>query len=99
VDRGIDMAVEHLNVTVKTTATEVVKLATGLPYTAVQICNGDSASIFIGDETITVSGATKGTVITAGAVFTIWLHANDALYAISAAGTATGAVTVVYSGI
>jgi hypothetical protein len=93
------MAVEHLNVTVRTTPTEVVKLATGLPYTAVQICNGDSASIFIGDETITTSGATKGTIITAGSVFTIWLHANDALYAISAAGTAAGAVTVVYSGL
>ena len=93
------MAVEHLNVTVKTTATALVQLPTGLPYTAVQICNGDSASIFIGDETIAVSGATKGTVITAGTIFTIWLHANDVLYAISAAGTATGAVTVVYSGI
>jgi hypothetical protein len=93
------MAVEHKNVTVKTFATEIVALSTGLPYTAVQICNGDSASIFIGDETITVSGATKGTVITAGTIFTIWLHANDVLYAISAAGTATGAVSVVYSGI
>ena len=93
------MAVVHSNVTVKTFATEVVAVPTGLPYTAVQICNGDSASIFIGDETIAVSGATKGTVITAGTIFTIWLHAGDVLYAISAAGTATGAVTVVYSGI
>lgn len=93
------MAVEHNNVTVKTFATEVVKLAAGLPYTAVQICNGDTQSIWIGDQTITTSGATKGTVITAGTIFTIWLHAGDALYAISAAGTAAGAVTVVYSGI
>jgi hypothetical protein len=93
------MAVVHNNVTVRTFATEVVALPSGLPYTAVQICNGDSASIFIGDETIAVSGATKGTVITAGAVFTIWLHSGDALYAISSAGTAAGAVTVVYSGI
>ena len=93
------MAVSHSNVTVKTFATEVVALPSGLPYTAVQICNGDSASIFIGDETIAVSGATKGTVITAGTIFTIWLHAGDVLYAISAAGTAAGAVTVVYSGL
>ena len=93
------MAVAHNNVTVKTFATEVVAIPTGLPYTAVQICNGDSASIWIGDETITTSGATKGTIITAGTIFTIWLHAGDVLYAISAAGTATGAVTVVYSGI
>ena len=93
------MAVEHLNVTVRTTPTPVVQLPTGLPYTAVQICNGDSASIFIGDETIAVSGATKGTIIAAGSVFTIWLHSGDVLYAISSAGTATGAVTVVYSGI
>jgi hypothetical protein len=93
------MAVEHNNVTVKTIATPIVALASGLPYTAVQICNGDSASIFIGDATIATSGATKGTVITAGSVFTIWLHAGDVLYAISAAGTAAGAVTVVYSGI
>jgi hypothetical protein len=93
------MAVAHNNVTVRTTATPIVQLPAGLPYTAVQICNGDSASIFIGDETIAVSGATKGTVITAGSVFTIWLHANDVLYGISSAGTAAGAVTVVYSGI
>ena len=93
------MAVVHDNVTVRTTATPIVQLPTGLPYTAVQICNGDSASIFIGDSAITVSGATKGTVITAGAVFTIWLHAGDVLYGISSAGTAAGAVTVVYSGI
>lgn len=93
------MAVEHINTTVKTIATPVVTMATGLPYTAVQICNGDSQSIWIGDNTITTTGATKGTVITAGSVFTIWLHAGDVLYAISAAGTAAGAVTAVYSGI
>jgi hypothetical protein len=93
------MAVEHINVTVKTIATPIVALPTGLPYTAVQICNGDSQSIWIGDNTIATSGATKGTVITAGSVFTIWLHAGDVLYGISAAGTAAGAVTAVYSGI
>ncbi len=93
------MAIAHLNVTVGTTATPIVKLPTGLPYTAVQICNGDTQSIWIGDATIATSGATKGTVITAGAVFTIWLHAGDVLYGISAAGTAAGAVTAVYSGI
>ena len=93
------MAVTHINTTVKTIATPIVTMPTGLPYTAVQICNGDSQSIWIGDETIATSGATKGTVITAGAVFTIWLHAGDVLYAISAAGTAAGAVTTVYSGI
>lgn len=93
------MAVAHINATVRTTATPIVQLPTGLPYTAVQICNGDAQSIWIGDATIATSGATKGTVITAGAVFTIWLHANDVLYAISAAGTAAGAVTVVYSGL
>lgn len=93
------MAVAHINATVRTTVTPIVQLPTGLPYTAVQICNGDTQSIWIGDETITTSGATKGTVITAGAIFTIWLHANDVLYGISAAGTAAGAVTVVYSSI
>ena len=93
------MAVAHSNVTVKTIATPIVEMPTGLPYTAVQICNGDSQSIWIGDSTIATSGATKGTVIAAGSVFTIWLHAGDVLYGISAAGTAAGAVTVVYSGI
>jgi hypothetical protein len=93
------MAVAHINATVRTTATPIVQLPTGLPYTAVQICNGDTQSIWIGDATITTTGATKGTVITAGSVFTIWLHAGDVLYGISAAGTAAGAVTAVYSGI
>ena len=89
------MAVAHFNTTVLTTATPIVTIPTGLPYTAVQICNGDTQSIWIGDKTIATSGATKGTVITAGNIFTIWLHAGDVLYAISAAG----AVTAVYSGI
>jgi hypothetical protein len=93
------MAIAHINATVRTTATPIVQLPTGLPYTAVQICNGDTQSIWIGDATITTTGATKGTVITAGSVFTIWLHAGDVLYGISAAGTAAGAVTAVYSGI
>ena len=93
------MAVAHFNTTVLTTATPIVTIPTGLPYTAVQICNGDTQSIWIGDSTIATSGATKGTVITAGSIFTIWLHAGDVLYAISAAGTAAGAVTTVYSGI
>lgn len=94
------MAVVHLNATVATTATRLFTIPTGLARNiAVQIQNLDTAAIFIGDNTITTSGATRGHQIAANASFQIWLNPGDTIYAISAAGTATGAVVITYSGI
>lgn len=94
------MALVHTNSTVGTTVKCIVALPAGLPRTtAVQIQNNDTATIYIGDATVTTSGAARGHAIAANATFQLWLNANDQVYAISAAGTTTGAVVVTYSGI
>jgi hypothetical protein len=91
------MAIVHVNKTVATTATLLTTLNSITEYTAVSIQNNDSASIFIGDSSLTVSGANKGHVVAAGATYELWLRASDAVYAISSAGTAANAVSVLYS--
>jgi hypothetical protein len=94
------MALVHLNATVGTTATQLFTLPSGLARNvAVQIQNLDSAAIFIGDTSITATGAGRGHQIAAGASFQIWLNSGDRVFAISAAGTSAGAVVITYSGI
>jgi hypothetical protein len=94
------MALVHTNSTVGTTVTQIIQVPVGLQRNvAVQIQNLDSAAIFVGDTTITSSGATRGHSIAANATFQLWLNSGDKVYAISAAGTAAGAVVVTYSGI
>ena len=94
------MAVVHINSTVGTSATRLFTLPTGLARNvAVQIQNLDAQPIFIGDNTITTGGATRGHQIAASASFQIWLNSGDSVYAISAAGTAAGSVVITYSGI
>jgi hypothetical protein len=91
------MALFHDNATVQTTATLIAQVSQTARYTAVSIQNNHSAAIFIGDETIATSGATKGHTIGAGNNFQIWLNAGDKIYAISAATTAAGAINILYS--
>jgi hypothetical protein len=92
------MALVHINATAGTTPSLIFTTQGGIGSVAVQIQNGDSASIWIGDSTITTSGATKGHLITAGTTFQLWLHGSEQVYAISAAGTAAGAIVITYSG-
>ena len=91
------MALVHINKTVANTATALTTLDAITEYTAVSIQNNDTASIFIGDSTLTTSGANKGHVVAAGTTYQIWLRANDTVYAISSAGTAANAISVLYS--
>ena len=93
------MALIHSNVTVGTTPTLLLTLPNGVGYVAVSIQNRDSAAIYVGDNSITAaSGANGGHLIAAtSGTFQIWLHGNESIYAISAAGTSTGAVSVLYS--
>lgn len=88
----------HTNKTVATTATALVTLPRSAVYTAVQIHNRDSATVYIGDATITAaSGASGGTALTANGTMTVWLSGGDTLYGISSAGTSAGAVITLYS--
>jgi len=92
------MAVQHINATTQTTTTALATIKTGLKgAVAVQIYNGHSAAIFIGDSTITTSGATIGRTIAASGNLQLWLNSGDTIYAISAAGSAAGAIVITYS--
>ena len=93
------MALIHTNVTVGTTPTPLVTLPNGVGYVAVSIHNRDTAAVYVGDSSITAaSGANGGHLIAAtSGTFQIWLHGNETIYGISAAGTSAGAVSVLYS--
>jgi hypothetical protein len=91
------MAVVHDTFTVGTTATLIATIPAGNPTTTVAVVNDDNSSIFIGDNTLSVSGANKGLTVVKNTNYRIDLNAGDQLYAISSAGTANHVVTVLYS--
>jgi hypothetical protein len=93
------MALIHTNVTVGTTATLLVTIPNGVGYVAVQIGNRDTAAIYLGDSAVGVTAASgnAGQALAAAANAQIWMHGNDSLYAVSSAGTAANAVSVIYS--
>ena len=91
------MAIVHGNYQVANTPTLIASIPDQTPYVAISIQNNDSASIYVGDSTVTTTGANKGHVVTAGTTYQLWCNAKDAVYAISAAGTSANAVSVLYS--
>lgn len=92
------MALRHINNQVQTTATLIAELPTSMGRNiAVQIYNNHSSAIYIGDSTITTSGATIGRPMPATSSFQLWLNGGDKIYAISAAQTAAGACIVTFS--
>jgi hypothetical protein len=93
------MALIHNNITVGTTPTLLITIPNGVGYVAVSIQNRDTAAVYLGDQNITAaSGANGGHLIAAtSGTLQVWMHGNESIYAISAAGTTTGAVSVIYS--
>lgn len=92
------MALTQTNNTVGTTITMIAKVPTGNRQNVpVYIDNLDSAPIWVGDNTITTTGATQGFKVAAGGARQLWCNANDEIYAISAAGTGAGLVVVTMS--
>jgi hypothetical protein len=93
------MSLFHANVTVGTTPTSLLTLPNGVGYVAVSIQNRDSAAVYVGDSSVTsASGANGGHLIAAtSGTLQLWMHGNETVYAVSAAGTSTGAVSVIYS--
>lgn len=88
----------HTNNTVGTTATLILTLPKAAGYTQVDIMNRDNQHIAVGDSDITaLSGANGGSQVDAGHSIQLWLSGGSKLYAISAGGTGTGAVAVMYS--
>jgi hypothetical protein len=92
------MSLVHISNTVGTTPTVICQVQTGLGSVPVQINNQNAQPIFIGDLTITATGAGRGTRVASNANLQVWCHGGDTIYAISAAGTSAGDVSVLYSG-
>jgi len=93
------MALVHVNATTATTAQPLFTLPSGLHSTAVQICNNHTAVLYIGGPSVTTSGATRGSQIAVNASQQVWLNSGDTVYAVTAAASATGAISIIYSGI
>ena len=92
------MAFNHINAATFTTAQPIFTAKLGIPrQTPITVYNGHSASIFIGDATITTSGATIGRTLTASNSQTFYVNGGDVVYAISAAASAAGAIVITYA--
>ena len=92
------MATQHINASTFTTATPLVTIKGAVARnTPVTLYNGHSASIFVGDASITTSGATIGRTIPAASSQTFYVNANDVIYGISAAASTAGAIVITYS--
>jgi hypothetical protein len=92
------MAFNHVNASTFTALSVLFVAPTGMPrQTPITIYNGHSASIFVGDSSITTSGATIGRTLAAGASQTFYVGSGDKVYAISAAASTTGAIVITYS--
>ena len=93
------MAFNHVNATTFTNTTAIFTAPTGIPrQTPITVYNGHSAAIFIGDATITTSGATIGRTLAAANSQTFYVNGGDVVYAISAAGSAAGAIVITFAG-
>lgn len=92
------MAFKHVNASTQTVVSILHQVdKNARPLTPINIYNGHSAAIFIGDTSITTSGATIGRTIANGTSQIFYASAGDTIYAISAAASAAGAVVLTYS--
>jgi hypothetical protein len=92
------MAFKHINSQTLTAASMLLTIdPNARPLTPITVYNGHSASIFVGDSTITTSGATIGRTIPAASSQTFYVMPNDVVWAISTAASAAGSVVITYS--
>ena len=93
------MAFKHINASTQTVVSILHQVdSNARPQTPINIHNGHNAAIFIGDTTITTSGATIGRTLAAANSQTFYVNGGDVVYAVSAAGSAAGAIVITYAG-
>ena len=90
------MPLQHVNNQVGTTARCIVKVPSGVQQTAVQVFNNTGATIYLGDTSITATGATIGNAVANAASVQVWLQGGDELYAICATAP-SGYISAIYS--
>ena len=92
------MATKHVNASTLTVASILFTVDKNVrPLTPVTIYNGHSASIFIGDSTITTSGATIGRTIATTTTQTLDCNPGDVIYGISASASTAGIIVITYT--
>ena len=92
------MAFKHINASTLTVASILHQVdQNARPQTPITVYNGHNAAIFVGDSTITTSGATIGRTIATGLSQTFYVSAGETIYAVSTAASATGAIVLTYS--
>ena len=92
------MATKHINASTLTTASILLTIdPNARPLTPITLYNGHSAAIFIGDSTITTSGATIGRTIATTVSQTFYVNPGDVIYGISAAASTAGAIVITYT--
>lgn len=92
------MAFKHINSGTQTVVSILHQVdKNAKPLTPINIYNGHSAAIFIGDSSISTSGATIGRTIANATSQVFYANPGDVIYAISAAASAAGAVVLTYS--
>ena len=93
------MALVHASYTLAAnTATVIATIPLNNPTTVVTVPNVDSASVSLGDATVsTGANADRGIRVATNTNQQIWLNGGETLYAISLAGTSAYAVAVLYS--
>lgn len=89
------MAVDHYTFTVGTSAVKIAEAKTGVSISRAYITNHDNATLYIGDSTVTTSGANWGFTITKDASYEFELFAGDTIYAVS---DTSAQVTVLITG-
>jgi hypothetical protein len=90
------MPLQHVNNQVGTTPRCIVKVPTGVQQCAVQVYNNTGAAIFLGDTSVTTTGATIGNSLANAASVQIWLCGGDELYAVCATSP-SGYISAIYS--
>lgn len=93
------MALIHNSFTLAAnTATVIATVPLNNPRTSVVVTNVDSASVYLGDSSVsTGADANRGIKVATNTNQEIWLNGGDSLYAISLAGTSAYGVAVLYS--
>lgn len=92
------MAFKHINASTQTVVSILHQVDKNAgPNTPINIYNGHSAAIFIGDTSIATSGATIGRTIATGTSQEFHASAGDIIYGISAAASTAGAIVLTYS--
>jgi hypothetical protein len=93
------MALVHNSYTLAAaTVTAIATVPLNNPRTSVIVTNADSASVFLGDSSVSTGASVdRGIKVATNTNQEVWLNGGDTLYAISAAGTSEFGVAVLYS--